>query len=320
MIKNTILIFIFLGCADNKNVFQYRQIQNESLLYIENVGSKNTIRNGAFGDIVILNLENRNKEFITRDKYFDYAPALNSLGDECFFISKRDITGTKKHDLSKKSELYSISLRNGNILRIELDGRMSSSYLQVKHNFAFYLDNQGYLKKYDSRNRKSVLIFDGKIQNPVLSRDRSYLVYQTKGFSYSNYSSIFIRNMKSNKLNTVSEKKGSLIPLDLLGDTLLCYYGLFSNNKLSTKLVLYSQSIGNKLLDFDVNINGNYTLVDACFGKNTDEIYFIASTNNTGEKTYSDIWKFFTQSKKILRITSDGKIKESLDYFLPDKR
>lgn len=284
-------------------------------VFVEAKSNSNSISEGNFGEITILDLSNNKKKYLTNDIFFDSEPSISNSGDKIIFKSTRYYRDSDQRFIGASSlgGIYVFNLVD-NIL-LDITDKLLIKKQSILKRFRwgkddeliFYIvdGNEIYEYNFITDDNKAII----KLDIEITIRDFLYapkyncfILNQSEGKDYKSKLMIYKEHSKEwNQIDSLGVIK--LYSID--GDKII-----FSRNKEIYNYNLADNTIGYL---FDLYINGNIYIRE-CFRLNRIEYLILGGIENTNR-----LLKYDSIQNKIQYLTDGEKDLEYLDLFVSQK-
>jgi len=309
----TNVVNISLSCQDT---FQ-QQDWKHSVVYVE-AKTDEGIYAGAFGEVVILNIDTKEKYYITNDNYFDNLPKWSPKGDSIVFLTNRvgNDFSLKVKGVAGPHNLFLYSLLEKKLSKAEIPFQIERpEYLRTKiYNFdwlsklnlisfrdfqnTFYTCKLDGEKLFEINNHEIRTIFTIKYSNNCKN-----IVFDFQGSDDINNSGLRILNLTDSS-SSISLHLPNISTL--FGWSLDDGYIYFSE---LNKIKRYDLS-KNEITDFYI-IEEKLEILE-WIQLSEDEFIILAEY----EQKVAEIGILNVKKNQIIWLTDDKKEKEGLDLFI----
>lgn len=302
------------------------------LLYIEDVDGSGGTTAGDFGDIIAFNPKTNTEFRITSDEYYDRNPTYSPSLNEILFESKR-IGASKVAGLTSKSDLFLIKLPNKNPQRVNINGPLINSKLNLydpefdnrSQNFAFLSHNTDNIKHtnlYYSSDSLMIRLLLDSLNGPL-----TYTFGETDGIIFFTSKEKYTIGTSKNYIGSV-DIKTSQVDIVLPPREGNFYY---LGDEVKDRLLFLSRDISDfddltniSINLFDLESHSSETIstshqlglidIESPVFASDSIIYFIGNKAAKEGEFDDDIYSLNINSKVVKRITNNGHIKENLSF------
>jgi len=332
-IEKVLFCFLLLFSCDSSIEKCSLSDADNYVLYVQAKSKNGGIYSDNFGDIVLLNLSNKKKCYITDDNFFDSYPTISHDGKNIVFVSSREGNHLKLKllGLSAPVQIYSIELANMRLKKISsiLEERFDTITRGIINNLTYTnSDNELIFETYKKQlirfnlKNDSIMVINAHPESFDVSKD------DIDNFNFSFKNNLITISYHFYDFNFEGKDSTVIIMIDSLGFVhrkllLKGIYYLGGWSKEGNKLLF--SNIGGQIKEYDYYSNEFYNInipkihfkfpVLTCYYSSDNKIISFAEHN---ENSNLEIVQFDTLTKKFEWLTNDGYAKEFINVFVKD--